>query len=56
MSAVSNEFSKTFLSAPQANPSNSGKGKKGNYKRPYDKTKASLHGKPEQYRKFPCNR
>lgn len=30
-----------FLSAPQLNPSNSGKGKNGNYKRQYNKTSKS---------------
>lgn len=34
---VSKAFAKVFLSAPQLNPSNSGV----NYKRSYDKTKAS---------------
>ena len=34
----SKEFTKVFLSAPQRNPANSGKGKEGNYKRAYSKT------------------
>lgn len=36
---VSAEYKKVFLSAPQLNPSNSGKGKNGNYKCSYNKTK-----------------
>lgn len=36
---VSKIFEKVFLSAPQRNPNNSGKGKNGNYKRAYNKTK-----------------
>lgn len=36
----SKEFIKVFLSAPQLNPENSGKGKNGNYKRPYAKTRS----------------
>lgn len=38
---VSKIFEKLFLSAPQRNPSNSGKGKNGSYKRQYNKTKRS---------------
>lgn len=34
----SDAFTKTFLSVPQLNPANSGKGKNGNYKRSYSKT------------------
>lgn len=37
-------FTKVFLSAPQLNPSNSGKGSKGNYKCSYDKTHKSKTG------------
>lgn len=52
----SKEFWQVFLSAPQLNVGNSGKGKDGNYSRPYNKTKASLDGKPKEFQKFPCNR
>lgn len=36
---MSPAFIKVFMSAPQLNPSNSGKGKNGNYVRAYSKTK-----------------
>lgn len=49
---LSNQYAQTFLSAPQLNAGNSGK----NYKRPYSKTAASIHGKPPEFKQFPCSR
>lgn len=44
----SKEYTKTFLSAPQRNPANSGKGKNGNYKRSYSKTLGVATSRAEQ--------
>lgn len=41
-------FTKVFLSAPQYNPSNSGKGEQGNYKREYNKTERAKASKERQ--------
>lgn len=50
---TSKAFDQTFLSAPQLNAGNSGKGSNGNYKRPYSKTAASISGKPKAFAQFP---
>lgn len=45
MKKPSAAFEKVFLSAPQYNPSNSGKGEQGNYKRAYNKTAKAKEAK-----------
>lgn len=48
----SQAYIKTFLSAPQLNPSNSGKGKNGNYKRSYSKTLGAAASRKESTEEF----